>query len=91
MINEFNEIIEDKELTEIMDRIQKLTPDKIDLLWYNCGWIDSEKSNNNRAFSLEKMDQLKTDKNKLKQYTISLLLETPKREFLKNLFSVEQP
>lgn len=89
MINEFNELIEEKELLEIADRIKNLAAEKIDLLWYKCGWIDVENHGKNKALSSRKIVEIKENKDLSRAHTSSLLLETPKGEVIKELSDLE--
>lgn len=89
MINEFGEIIKTEEIESIRDRVMKLSPENIDLLWSKCGWIDSEKKYS-RALPKEKIANIKVNKEMSLQYVTALLLETPKLEILNNLSEVEK-
>ena len=89
MINEFGELIEASEVLKIAQRIMNLAPEKIDLLWYRCGWIDSVKTKGNKALSNKKIREIKKSTRLSKQHSLALFLETPKKEVLSELSDLE--
>ena len=89
MINEFGELIEDKEILKTTKRVMKFPPKRIDLLWYKCGWIDSCKKGKKKALTDKKVAEIKEDINISKRHIGALLHETPKGEVLKELSNME--
>jgi len=87
--NEFGEEISDKELTDLTKRVQKLSDDKIDQLWYLCGYIYSEREDKFKAMAQEYIDRMRKSLDSAKGVVGLLWDETKTQEIRKNLLIVE--
>jgi len=79
--------MENNELTKIEEfckKIKNTSPEKIDELWFKCGWMDSEKGKN-KSLPDWRLKKIKENSEFCKNSIKNLLLETPLREFEKEL------
>jgi hypothetical protein len=88
--NELEETISNKEIDEITQRIIKLTPKELDLLWHRCGYILSDRDFHHNALSQSYISKIKSGEKVAKTLVEALLLETPKKEVLKHLDKIEK-
>jgi hypothetical protein len=86
--NESGEEISEEELTGFAERIRKLSPEEIDELWYLCGFI-IEGRGNNKAIRNEDIERINESLDSAKNVVWSLLSESRKEDFRKNLEKVE--
>lgn len=89
MLNEFNEKINDKLINQFTIKIRKLSKKQIDEFWHKCGWKDKEKGKN-QALPDWRLEKIKKDSDFAKKNIINLLLETPKKESLKNFKNIKE-
>jgi hypothetical protein len=87
--NEFGEEISDKELTNWANRIRKLSDEKIDELWYLCGYIYTEKEEKFKAMSQEFLNRIRESLDSAKLVVGNLWVETKTEDIRKNLSIVE--
>ncbi len=90
MENEYGEQIGEKELTSFAERVRKLAPEKIDEVWFICGFIYSERESGMKALSNEHLEKVKESLESAEDVVSDLLLETHVEEFRKNLEKVEK-
>jgi len=88
VINEFKKEINEKLIESLAKRVMRLPIEKIDELWFKCEWIDSEKEDN-KALPQYRLEEIKSDFETSKRYIENLLLETPKKDVIKNLEEIE--
>ena len=89
MKNEFGEIISENKIEKIAKRIQKLSFDEIDTLFYKCGWVNTKKEKENKALEKDEISEIKKNSDIALAKTKNLLIETSIKEVLKNLNAVE--
>ena len=87
--NEFGEEIAEEELTDWTERIRKLSDEKIDELWYLCGYIYTEREEKFKAMSQEYIDRIRESLDSAKLVVGWLWDETKTEEIRKNLSIVE--
>lgn len=89
-INEFNDKINEKELISFSKRIRKLSPEKIDELWYLCDFIIKNHKKDLKAFRSVDLDNINESLISAKEVVWGLIAETPIEKFKKNLSKVEE-
>jgi len=89
-VNEFGEKITEKDLKAFAERVRKLPPEKIDELWFLCGFIYAEREKNLKALRNEDIEKIKESPESAEEVVDYLLAETPVEEFKKNLEKVEK-
>ncbi len=87
--NEFGEEISDEELTDWAKRIQKLSDEKIDELWYLCGYIYSKREEKFKAMAQEYIDRIRESLDSAKNVVGNLWDETKTKDIRKNLSIAE--
>ncbi len=87
--NEFGEEISDEELKDWAKRIQKLSDEKIDELWYLCGYIYSEREEKYKAMAQEYIDRIRESLDSAKNVVGNLWDEVKTEDIRKNLSIVE--
>ncbi len=88
--NEFGEKISEKDLEEFSRRIRKLSPEKIDELWFLCEFIFTDHEKNLKALRNIDIQEIKESLDSAKEVVWSyLLVEVPIEMFKKNLKKVE--
>lgn len=85
MKNEFGETFEEEEIKEITQRILKLSDKLIDELFYRCGFI--YEPHKFKALNEDNIEEIRNDE---KEIEFSLLIETHKKDVLKNLEDLEK-
>jgi len=88
IVNEFGEKIFEEELRDFAKKIRELSDEKVDELWFRCGFIISDYEINFK--SLREMDiiMIRTSEESAMEVVKSLLLETRKEEFKKHLLDL---
>lgn len=87
--NEFGEEISDEELTDWANRIRKLSDEKIDELWFLCGYIYTEREEKFKAMAQEYLDRIRESLDSAKLVVGNLWDETKIEDIRKNLSVVE--
>ena len=87
--NEFREEISDEELTDLANRIRKLSDEKIDELWHLCEYIYTEREEKFKAIAKEYIDRIRESLDSAKIVVGNLWDETKTEDIRKNLSIVE--
>ncbi len=89
-VNEYGEKISEKDLKDFAERVRKLSPEKIDELWFLCEFVYMDHEKNLKALRNEDIKQIKESLDSAKEVVDYLLAETPVEMFKKNLEKVEK-
>lgn len=88
MINELNEEIDKEDIEYFINRILKLSDNKIDELWFNLNWI-REDNGKNKALPKRVIDKMRKNRTFAILTVESLLSETYREDFLSELDEME--
>jgi hypothetical protein len=77
------------ELKKLAKRVYDLPEELVDLLWYNCGWIDANKGNR-KALPEERLINICSSLPFAEKQLENLLQETPYDIFMRNLRKTEK-
>lgn len=89
-VNEFKEELSEVELKYFVDRIRRLSDEKIDKLWHLCGFIISDRERKFKAIRQIDLDSMRNNLDSAKETVWNLIAETPVDTFKKNLSKVEK-
>lgn len=87
--NEFEEEISDEELTDWAKRVRKLSDEKIDELWFLCGYIFAEREEKFKAIQQGYISRIRKNLDSAKKVIEMLWDETKTEDVRKNLSAVE--
>ncbi len=76
MENEFGEEITDAKASELAEKIRALPRSVIDEIWYEAGFIISDREKGNKALRNLDIEAIKRSKEEAKEKVINLLLES---------------
>ena len=85
MKNEFGEDISEDHLLKIINQIQALEDPEIDNLWFNCGFIISDREKGLKAIRKSDIERIRESSHVARITVWSLLAETPLQTVLNNL------
>lgn len=88
LINESGEELKDEELLSFAQTIRKLPPEKIDELWFLCGFIYTHHDPTLKALRKEDILEIQKGIEQAKEVVYNLLFETPIEKFKENLKKV---
>lgn len=89
MINQFGELICEKNIHTIVSKIRKLSNIDIDNLWFRCGWINQEKEKKQKALPKNIIKDIINKKTSATHHVKNLLYETPYKEISYHLKTLE--
>lgn len=89
MKNEFGEQVSEEEIVAFSNRIRALSINAIDSLWHLCNWCDETKEDDNKALPQSRILSIKQNNSEAIRQTKNLLTETPVKQFLEALKSLE--
>ena len=83
--NEFGEYLTEDGLEDITKRIRKLSPEKIDSLWHQCGYVYANHDKNLKALRKTDIEKILGDLDSAKEKVWSLIAESHLNEVKRNL------
>ena len=86
MKNEFGEEIYEVDLIEYTKRIRRLPDNKIDELWFKCGFNISDNGSSFKAIRKSEINKIRKSFDSAKEVVKKLLMETKINEFRKTIF-----
>ena len=87
--NEFGEYLTEDELADITERIRKLSPERMDMLWHRCGYIYANHEENYKALRKTDIETILRDAESAREKVWSLIAESHLDEVKKALAELE--
>ena len=88
-INYKKEVISERELSDFAIRIRNLNDEKIDELWFRCGYIIVDHRKDFKALRQSDIDRIRRNIQSAREVLWNLIIETPIDIFKKKLAEVE--